>query len=467
MRPDLFRLATLSLFALASAACATLRPQVAVPPPPAAEAFAAAGAGLSKAPVAAEAWWERFGDPVLADLVRQGLARNGDLRARLEAVEAARAIRGLRRLERLPRGGATASHDEQRLTRAQAGAGPRRTDARSAGFEAGWELDLFGRLRNEARAADERVLGAEAELEQARLVLAAEVARTYFEARGAEARVEALARVARDEREIAGLVASRVELGRVTPDALSRALAEGAAAEAELSAARQRLTVLTHALAVLVAEVPGRFALPATAALQPLRLDAVAVGDPGALLRRRPDVRAAEHALRAAQVDVAAASAGFFPQLDLRGFFGLAAGGGTGLGDGGASTWSAGAVLSWGVLDLGRVKARVRAERAEARAALARYEMVVLRALEDAENAFSGYASAHEQLGARLEQARHAARAAEAAQARHEEGAADYVEALLARRDATAAELARIDGLVGHRAATVAVFQALGAELAG
>lgn len=462
MRLDSLRLAVLSLFVLTSTACASLRPAVGAPVPLTPAAFNNA-VGLSTEPPAGARWWERFGDPVLSQLVVRALDANHDLRAQLEAVEAARAVRGLRQAERLPSGGARAVHEERRQTSGEAGEGARRTDFRSAGLEASWEIDLFGRLRNQSRAAGERLEASRALYEQARLVLAAEVVVTYFGARGAEARIATRRDVSDDQRRLAELVQARVEAGRVSADTLARARAELAASEADLVAERERLVRLTHALAVLLAEVPGRFGLSPAAALGPLTLAPIAVGDPAGLLRQRPDVRAAEHGLRAQQIDVGAASAGFFPQLSLRGFFGLAAGGGVAFGDAGTGTWSAGPVLSWGLFDLGRVKARVRAEQAEARAALAQYEATVLRALEEAENAFFAFGSAHEQLRARQEQASHAALAAGAARARYEEGAGDYLDVLLARRDATSAELLRIDGLVAHRTATVLVLKALGA----
>lgn len=462
MRLDSLRLAALSLFVLTSTACASLRPAVGAPVPTLPAAFGHAE-GLSSGPPAGGAWWERFGDAELSRLVTRAFEANRDLRAQLEAVEAARAVRGLRQAERLPSGGVRAVHEERRRTSGEAGEGARRTDFRSAGLEASWELDLFGRLRNESRAAGERLQATQALYEQARLVLAAEVVDTWFGARGAEARIAARRDVSDDQRRLVELVEARVQAGRVPADTLARARAELAATEADLVAERERLVRLTHALAVLVAEMPGSFTLPPAPALGPLTLAPIAVGDPGRLLRQRPDVRAAEHGLRAQQIDVGAASAGFFPQLSLRGFFGLAAGGGVGLGDAGTGTWSAGPVLSWGLFDLGRVKARVRAEQAEARAALAQYEATVLRALEEAENAFFAFGSAHDQLRARQEQASYAALAAGAARARYEEGAGDYLEVLLARRDATTAELSRIDGLVAHRAATVAVLKALGA----
>jgi multidrug efflux system outer membrane protein len=217
--------------------------------------------------------------------------------------------------------------------------------------------------------------------------------------------------------------------------------------EAALAVERHTVRVLRHALAVLVTQPPGVWAPPAAADLGPLTIEAIAIGDPAGLLQRRPDVRAAERALAAETAEIGIATAGLFPQVRLGGFLGFVAGGVGDLGSSGSESWFAGPSITWGLFDLGRVRAQIRRSKAEAEAALAVYEQAVLRALEDTQNAFSSLAAAQETLGATDSQVRNARLAAEQIEARYHEGAGGYFELLDARRAAVRAEIARVDSL--------------------
>lgn len=466
-RPDtsLLRLVPLVLLTLALGACASLAPPSGPPAREVPAAFAVTGApgtesGLTVATAAAKApWWERFGDAELSQLVARARDNNHDLAESLARLEAARAARGLASWGFGPSGGATAGFAEGRPAGEPR---PAKSSQLSAGLDASWEIDLFGRVRSQRRAADAGLEGAQAFTEQVELVLAAEVVRTYFEARGAEERAGLLARFYADQEAIVEIEKERFELGRISGDVYDRAAAELAASGAALVAERDRFATLENALAVLVGEVPGSFRLTPAVPLGELRLEEIAIGDPATLLVRRPDVAAAAATLRREQAEIGVATADLFPQLTLRGSFGFVAGSGSDFGLSASRFWSFGPSLSWGLFDLGRVRSRIGIEKAESRAALAAWERTVLRALEEAENAFRLYTSAQKALGLRLDQQRHAASAAEAAAARYEEGAAPFLEALLARRDALSAELARVDALVGHRTSAVAVFKALG-----
>ncbi len=449
-------------------ACASFRPPAGAPEPAAPASFTAGGAGLDRQSDVASAdaaWWTRFGDPVLDELVTRALAGNRDLAESLARLEAARAARGLAGWGFAPEGGVAAARVEKQSAAVEAPGAPlraRRSGLYRAGIDASWEIDLFGRVRSAARAADGRLEGALALHDQARLLVVAETIATYFEARGAADRIAWLERTLADQRERVELQRALVEEEGLAADALDRALAEAAADAALLAGARERLGRLEVAVAVLVGERPGVFRLPAAARLGELRVEPVAIGDPAALLARRPDVAAAAAELAAQQAEIGVATAELFPQIRVAGFLGFLAGGAGDLGGSASRSWLVAPTISWGILDLGRVRARIAIERAESRAALAAWERTVLRALEEAENAFRGYATAQETLAHRLDQARHASAAATAAQARFEEGLVPYLDALIARRDAQAAELARIDALAAQRTALVAVFRALG-----
>ncbi|HEX6853093.1 MAG TPA: multidrug efflux RND transporter permease subunit [Candidatus Polarisedimenticolaceae bacterium] len=428
------------------------------------DAFGTQAPGLVEGPASVERWWERFGDPVLDGLVVRALERNHDVREGVARVDAARAARRGARHEFGPSGGASVAVERRERSAHEApGAteGERRSETRTAGIDLSWEADLFGRVRNANRAAQARLDGTLAALSDVRRVVAAEVVEAYFDARGSEMRIDTLRRYRDDQAKVVELNDLLALEGRVAGDVPARARAELASNEARLLDARDTLAAAVHALALLLGEVPGAWHLPESAPLGTLVLEPIAIGDPASLIAGRPDVAAAAREVDVRRAEIGIAAADLFPRLTLGGFFGVVAGGGGELGSAGSSSWFVVPSLRWGVFDLGRTRARVRVRRAEAEAALVAYERVVLRALEEAENAFQRFGSAQARLLHRDVQAREATRAAAIAAARHEEGADTYLAALIARRDALQAALDRIDAVVDHRRASVAVFRAL------
>jgi gold/copper resistance efflux pump len=435
--------------------CASVGPKYVAPAIDAAPSFAASG--FSTEPVTETRWWTRFEDPALTQLVDAALRANPDLREAVTRVDAARAIRGEARQASLPTGGVAVAHAHQSI-------GRERSKVASAGIDIGWEIDLFGRIRNLKLGADAELGAAEALLSQTRVVVAAEVARTYVLLRASEERIALLERYRADQAEVVKIIETRVEEG--VDDAADLARARTVLGEDMLALANEQhnARVLQNALAVLIGAAPGHWQAPAAQTPAQLSLRPIAVGDPAALLQRRPDVRAAERVLAAETADIGVATSALFPQLQAGGFFGLVAGTFGDLGAASGESWSIGPALSWGIFDLGRVRAQIQRERAEAEGALAAYERTVLRALEETENAFSAFAAAHESLGATDLQLRNARLAAELVEARYEEGMSSYFEFLDARRAAVRAELGRINSIAGHRTATVDVFRALGSD---
>lgn len=450
----------LALSLVTLAACASVGGKYTPPAADAAPAFRTQAAQLRPEPVAEPTWWTRFEDPALTHLVNAALRANLDLREAITRVEAARAIRSEVRQSSLPTGAVAVANTHQSVARD-------RSRIASAGVDIGWEVDLFGRIRNLNRVSEAELGAAEALLSQTHVVVAAEVVRTYFLLRATEERIALLERYRADQAEVVTIIETRVEEG--VDDGADLARAQTVLAEDMLALANEQhnVRVLRNALAVLIGATPGQWQPPAASMTAALSLRPIAVGEPATLLQRRPDVRAAERLLAAQTSDIGVATAGLFPQLNLRGVFGFVAGTFGDLGAASGESWSGGPVLTWGVFDLGRVRAQIRRERAEAEGALANYERTVLRALEDTENTFSAFATAQESLGATDLQVRNARIAADLVQARYEEGMSSYFEYLDARRAAMRAEIARINSIAAHRTATVDVFRALGSDPAG
>ncbi len=396
--------------------------------------------------------WSLLGDDTLVDLIEQALAANTDLRQAIARLEIARAAQHGIATEALP----TSQASVQR----QSGDPPLPAWAGTTSLS--WEVDLFGRrarLRDAARARSE---GAEATMEAARLAVAADVARTWFQLQGMREIVALRERSLQTTDRMASIAGSLVELGDAPPDVSARGRAETASVRADLQSDRDTVFALEARLAVLLGESPVRWRAPPSATLATLRLHWLALPAPAELLRARPDVRAAERELAARGADARAASAARFPRVSLTGVLGFLAGSFGGLGNAGPETRIQAASLTWDPLALPRLNADVGQARAGVRVALAAYDSVVLRALEETEVTLQRHASASERVRTRLTAARLAGAAASAVEARYEEGAAPFMEALIARRDAIEAERSAVETLVEQRIAVIDVLRALG-----
>lgn len=445
------------LVTLTLTGCASLGTNYAPPSRETASSFGIDAPGLTETEAQGSPWWSTFEDPVLESLISEALENNLDLEEAVARVEATRAYRSEARQAYLPGGNVAAS--QQHL-----GVAGERTRTASAGIEVGWEIDLFGRIRSLNQVAVANAEVSESLLAQTRIVVAAEVARTWFALQATEGRLDLLERYHADQLEIVSLIETRFEEGLDDEADLARARTAASADALALAGERHNQRALRNALAVLLGRSPLGNELPSANELGPLTLRPIEIDDPASLLQRRPDVRAAERRLAAETAEIGIATSALFPQLSLGGFFGYAAGSFGDLGSTESRSWIGGPTLTWGIFDLGRVRAQIRRERAEAEGALAAYERTVLRALEDTANALSAFAAAQESLEASDAQVRNARVALDLVGAQYEEGIVAYFDLLDARRTGLRAEIARVESLSAHRAAVVDVFRALGTD---
>jgi multidrug efflux system outer membrane protein len=412
------------------------------------------------------AWWQEFGDAELDRLVGRALAANLDIRVALDRVRAARAVFVEQRLDYAPHArldGAYARSEEQ-----VPGFGPGRVDARSAslGFDASWELDLFGHVRRSVEAARADLGAEQAGLRDVEVTVAAEVARNYFELRGVQRRLGVARDNLRSEQQSLELTQLREAAGRGSALDVERSRARLKAIEATLPMLEATEKQLGYRLAVLLGQPPGAL----DAELGPVRVAAhvteLPIGDPTRLLRQRPDVRAAERELAAATARVGVATADLFPRVSVTGFVGFLSGdvgqlfGTTARND--ARAWSVTPSISWAAFDLGSVAARLRASKAAADAAAARYEKTVLTALEDTEYSFVTLGKRQVQLRSLGEQAAASRHAAEIADLQFREGSADFLVLLDAQRTQLEAEDALAQSETAVNVAVVAIYKALG-----
>jgi multidrug efflux system outer membrane protein len=458
-RTAFFRGIVLSALAVALAACA-VGPAYHRPESAGVESRNVDANFTSAAPGAA--WWGQFGDPVLADLEARALAGNLDLRIAIARVRSARAAFNEAQYDYAPHvqlDGSYARSKEQ-----QPGFTSDRIDidSSSVGFDASWEIDLFGHVRHEVAAARAAAGAEEAGLADAQVTVAAEVARNYFELRGTQRRIA----VARDnllnQREALRLTQVRYEAGRVTELDTDSAQARLKATEATLpllQAAQQRYG---YRLAVLLGVAPGSLDADLVAVPVQAVTAALPIGDVSRLLRTRPDVRIAERNLAAATERVGIATADLFPRVSFTGFVGFLSGDTSQLGKAASRAWLINPAVSWPALDYGSVRARLRAAKGEADGALAAYQLAALGALEDFEDACVGYGTQKSRLASVIEQAQASRRAEQLAEIQYREGSINFLILLDAQRTLLQAEDELAQAETAANTGAVAVFKSLG-----
>jgi multidrug efflux system outer membrane protein len=411
-------------------------------------------------------WWQEFGDHELDALVSRALAANLDLRSAYDRVRAARAVFVERKFDYAPHvqlDGSYSHFDQQ-----QPGFGPTRINAQSdsLGFDAAWELDLFGHVRRSAEAA-RADLGAErANYQDAQVTVAAEVARNYFELRGAQKRLSVARENLSTELQTLQLTQLLDETGRGSELDVQRSRARLKATEATIPPLEAEEKQADYRLAVLLGQRPGALDRELGPAEVATYAKALPIGDLAELLRRRPDVRAAERQLAAATARVGVATADLFPRINVTGFVGFLSGDVGRLfsttSDNNARAWSITPTVSWAAFDLGSVRSRLRATEAQSDAAAANYEKVVLTALEDTENSFVAYSARQTQLKSLTEQAQASHRAAEIADVQYREGVADFLVLLDAQRTQLDAEDSVALAETAVNVSVVAIYKALG-----
>ncbi len=415
-------------------------------------------------------WWRRFDDPVLDTLVEAALAQSLDIAAAAARVDQARAAAGASGAALLPQLDLAASGERTRQSlRTPVGTVadrldlPRDYSLYTVGPQASWELDLFGGLRRGREAARADYAASAADAAAVRLSVAAEAADAYLQLRGLQARYEVVTQQLETERQLAALVRLQAEQGLVAERELHRVLGESAGIEASLAPLRAAIAGQIHRLDVLTGRQAGSDPLHlATAKATPDAPDPGGSAVPGELMRRRPDLVAAERRLAASSARTGAALADYYPHLALNGLLGFASIGTGGLFTSAGLQASGGAGLRWRLFDFGRVDAEVAQARGREAEALAQFRGSVLRATEDVETAITRLAETRAEITLREQQVASLTRARDQARQGYAGGALSLVDVL----DADRALLEAADRLAAACAeaarASVAAVRALG-----
>jgi len=411
-------------------------------------------------------WWKSFNDARLQALVEQALDANRDVQFATARLREARALRNDVRFDLAP----TIRNDnyyQNQLASQAAQPGLSREQRESelyhAGFDATWELDVFGRVRRNVQAANADLEAVAANRRDVVISIVAEVARNYFDLRGLQARLDVARRNATNQNDSLKLAQDRLAGGTGTRLDVARAEAQLKTTLASIPAVESAVQRAINRLAVLTAQQPGSWGAELRAP-QPLPSAAaiVSIGDPQTLLRRRPDIQAAERSLAAATARIGVNTADLFPRVTFNGSVALEGQTFSALGNAGSETWNFGPRISWAAFDLGRVRQRVKAATARTDAALANYEQTVLLALEETDNALNEFGK--EQL--RRDLLREAVAAGETSAAlsrqRYQDGATDFLAVLDAERVLLELQDSLVISETRTSVALVFVYKALG-----
>jgi multidrug efflux system outer membrane protein len=409
-------------------------------------------------------FWTIFGDDTLNKLIVQALQTNHDLRIAAANLDVSRALRRGAQADYLPTLNAQAAHEKSRFSVDEINAGaPQSTTLNTGSIDAFWELDIFGRVRRNNEAARANEEATREDLHGVQISIAAEIARNYLELRGAQELFAVAQRNADNQQQTLRILEARVEAGRGTDFDTARAQALLNTTLSNLPILAADIAALTNRLSVLVGQQPRALAdqlNPVTALPELPRL--VNIGKPEDLLRRRPDVRAAERRLALATANIGVAQADWFPRVSFTGEIGFVASSTNRIGDADTATYRYGPGISWAALDFTHVRARVQRSRADADASLAGYEQTALHALEETENALTRYGATRQQLDFLRASAEANTRAAKLAYLRFENGSIDFLEVLDIERTRLETEASHTRARTATATGLIAVYKALG-----
>jgi NodT family efflux transporter outer membrane factor (OMF) lipoprotein len=400
--------------------------------------------GETNSPAGLTAWWKNFNDTNLESLMVVAISSNLNLRLAEARVREARGERDVAAGGLWPSAGGSAGYSRNRWGEHSfppVPGVPLDYNLFSSGFDAAWELDVFGGTRRTIEAAKAGLGAAESGRRDVLISLLAEVGRNYVEARGFQQRLAITRQNIQAQSEVLEITHNRFQNGLSSDLDVQQATALLSTTEAAVPSLETAFARSVHHLAVLLGQPPG--ALPCEMSAEnliPAPPRTVPAGLPSELLERRPDVQRAERDLAAATARIGVAKADLFPKFSLTGTIGLESESAGNWFNYGSRYWSAGPTLQWDIFEAGRIRANVRVQNARQEQALDVYQQTVLVALEDAENALTAYAK--EQVRHQsLEQAVHAnQRALEMAKQLYQSGLTDFVRVLDSERSLYAAE---------------------------
>lgn len=404
-------------------------------------------------------WWEQFGDPVLNDLLRIGLAGNKDVKIAAARVEQFLGQYVTTRSALFPQISAGASAGREGTSKYSPSA-KSAADFYQAQFLASWEIDLWGKLRraNEAGRAD--ILSSEENRKGVILSLVSSIATGYINLRDLDRQLEIAISTAKTREESYNLFQLRFTGGIVSELELNQIKSQYDEALATIPVIRKSIALQENALSVLLGRNPGPIARGKT--IDELVLPAVPAGLPSDLLERRPDIRQAEQELISANARIGAARAQYFPSISLTGMFGWSSTDLSRLFTGATQTWSWAAPLAAPIFTAGAISGQVKSAEAVQQQSLVRYEQTIQNAFREVDDALVDRKRTAEQLEAEGRQVESLANYARIARLRYENGYTSYLEVLDAERSLFNAQLSQAQTKGGLFQSLVNIYKAMG-----
>lgn len=404
-------------------------------------------------PIQTADWWKTFRDPKLDWLVARALETNLDLQQAEARLRQARAARGVIGSALLPqadlngvyrRGGTGNGNTATSLNKAGhpvTHVAASRTNFYQYGFDASWELDVFGGVRRNIESADAQVAASIEDLRDVQVSVIAEVAVDYLSLRGYQRQIAIARRNLKSEQRTAELTQQKFGAGFVSRLDVANANAQVASTLSDIPSLESSARQEVYALSYLLGREPGAL-LEELSEPQPIPLSPpdVPIGLPSQLLRRRPDIRRAEAQLHAATAQIGVATAQLYPQFNLVGNLEINAATLHGLGNWSNNAWAIGPSMTWPIFAGGRIVANIEVQNAVQQQAFVTYTQTVLGALRDVESALTAYGKEQERRAALEESVAANRQAFDLSTRLYQQGQTDFLNVLNAERSLFAAE---------------------------
>jgi NodT family efflux transporter outer membrane factor (OMF) lipoprotein len=405
-------------------------------------------------------WWTLLADPLLNTLVARAVVSNNNLKIAEANIRVARAQRLMAGATGSITGGAAETHSRS-SDNSSSSSGSQ--DLFELGFDAGWELDIFGGIRRSTEAADASLAASNEDLRDVLVSLQAEVVRNYIELRGQQMRLDTTWRNIASQQKTVELVKGRFEVGLGNELDLVQAETQLSLTKAQVPSLETSVRQIIHQLTLLLGQKPEDLIpelvqssdIPPVPSL--LQLDL-----PSELLRQRPDVRAAERRIASATAAIGVSTAELFPKFSLTGMLGLKSINLSELITSGSRYWSLGPVLSLNIFDQGQARAGIEISKARRDAALAVYEQTVLTALTEVEDGLIAFAKEKDTSKILREAVTSGQRAVEISNGLYETGLADFLNVLTSERALYQSEDQLVQSNQRLALAMVSIFKAMG-----
>ncbi len=414
--------------------------------------------------VANTRWWEQFGDPVLNELIDSALRENRDLVIAAARVDAFIGVLNTTRAQFYPQ--ANYNLDANRARSTQVGVAPLGPGADpyytlyQGALGAKWQLDLFGRVRRQAESAQAQVYATEQDRRGVVLSLVTSVAASYIALRALDKQLEIAQQTAKNYADTQRILELRYKGGVVSKLELAQAQSQYQQALAAIPALEQQIAAQENLIAVLLGRNP--FPIPRGRLLGDLASPALPGNLPASLLERRPDILRAEQALVAANADIGAAKALYYPQFNLIGSYGSVSAAFSNFMTGPAVAWSIAAALTGPLFTAGSIAGQVNTAEARTQEALANYQQTVLIAFRETNDALVGTMKKREENAAQVLRVASLREYARLSRVRFNYGYAGFFDVLYAENELFAAELAAVRTNAEQYTQLIAVYKAVG-----